>query len=89
MWARCEICGRYDFCDVHHIFAGTRRKIADRLGLTITLCQSCHDKVHAFPSKYAHLKTEAQRKYMIQTGISVEEWIELFGKSYLGDDECQ
>lgn len=83
MWAKCEICGKYDFCDVHHVYAGTRRKIADRLGLKVTLCQRCHDDVHAHPAKYEWLKAEVQRRYMEQNGIDTQDFIEIMGRSYL------
>ena len=83
MWARCEICGRMVYCDVHHVFMGTRLKIAERLGLTVTLCQRCHDDVHAHPKKYDWLKAKAQRDYQTRTGISTQDFIEIMGRSYI------
>ena len=85
MLAKCELCGRWDYCDVHHIFEGLRRKASDRLGITITLCQSCHDAVHQHPKQYEYLKAEAQREYMKAHNLTLAEWMEIFHKNYIGD----
>lgn len=82
-WARCELCGRMDYCDVHHVFGGTRRQIAERLGATVTLCQRCHDKVHEHPAQYAWLKDAAQRSAMERNGLTLDDWLEQMGKNWL------
>lgn len=38
----CEICGRNDEC-THHLIFGANRRLADEDGLTIRLCNSCHN----------------------------------------------
>lgn len=43
---RCYICGAYGQVDKHHCLHGIRRKAADKYGLTVNLCRTCHRKLH-------------------------------------------
>lgn len=44
---RCFICGKYTWCDKHHIFNGhgTRAHSEEDM-LFVPLCRPCHDAVH-------------------------------------------
>jgi hypothetical protein len=45
--AECEICGRYDYLEEHHLIPGiANRKISDKYGLTINICRACHQNIH-------------------------------------------
>lgn len=80
----CELCGRYDRIEVHHVFEGNgRRKISDEWGAVIRLCPSCHRKIHARPKDYIWLKQKYQREVMARFGLSEDEFIHRLGKSYL------
>ena len=71
---------------MHHIFEGLRRKASDRMGITTTLCQKCHDAVHRYPKRYEYLKAEAQKTYMRTHNMTLEQWLEVMHKNYIGDD---
>lgn len=81
----CYICGRPAEC-VHHIFAGTgRRKISEREGFIVPLCNECHNMsdraVHFNRELDLRLKREAQTVY--EKSHTREEFIQLVGRNYL------
>lgn len=44
----CEICGKEMGVETHHLIFGRGiRMIADGDGITMILCHSCHENVHA------------------------------------------
>ena len=81
----CFICGS-PYVQIHHCFFGTaNRKISDRLGLVVPLCQAHHtgqNGVHFDRQLDLLIKTVAQGCYENQIG-SREDFIRLFGRSYL------
>lgn len=78
----CYLCGRYGPSDVHHCIHGTAgRNLADRYGLTVHLCHSCHMRLHDTGWMDRHLEQAAQRAF--ETDHSHEEWMRIFGKNYL------
>lgn len=79
----CFLCGTETQCDTHHLLGGVRRKKADRLGLTVPLCRSCHSYLHAHPAQHEWMKVRAQKKAMQEQGWTIEDFIREFGKSYL------
>ena len=82
----CALCGSGRDPEWHHAMHGTaNRKIADKYGLTMWLCQSCHHNVHfSKESKWRDidmgLMAYAQRKF--EEKYDHERWMELFGKNY-------
>ena len=78
---RCFICGRYCRTEVHHMTPGVRRKAADKYGLTVYLCRSCHRDLHDKGVGDLELRQDAQRYF--ESSHSHEEWMEIFGKNYL------
>ena len=72
--------------EVHHILYGTaNRKISDRYGYIVPLCQEHHrggTGVHFNKALDDHLKQLAQKHFEENHG-SREEFREVFGKSYL------
>lgn len=82
MVGECYICKRYGPCDVHHVLSGPFRAKADKLGLTIPVCRTCHSAIHATPERYRYLKAEAQEKAMRDQGWTVAEFIAEFGRNY-------
>ena len=79
----CYICGRWGYCDTHHLIGGSNRQKSDRLGLTIPVCRDCHEAIHKNPRVFLWLKEQAQRKAMSEQGWTVEDFIREFGKNYL------
>lgn len=78
----CYICGR-TAVDVHHCLHGTaNRHIADKYKLTVGLCRHCHTLLHDMGMFDTQLKERAQQAFEREYG-SREEFIEIFGKSFL------
>ena len=82
----CEFCGRWGELERHHLIGGTaNRRIADKYGLTMMLCQNCHKAAHRDINVYRLLHQTAQKRWMKQQNATVEEFILVFGKNYLED----
>lgn len=81
----CYVCGSPNI-QIHHCFYGTaNRKISDKYGLTIPLCQEHHTGrtgTHFNKELDTHLKKFAQEYYEEHYGTREEFRVE-FGKSYL------
>lgn len=83
----CILCGAPREA-MHHIFPGSRRKMADKYGYVVPLCNRCHTwgqhAVHNEPNGFEDrdLKRMAQRHFESHHG-SREDFIRIFGKSYL------
>lgn len=94
---KCFFCGAEKGLNLHHIFGGSRREKSELYGLLVPLCHvGCHqfgrDSIHDGYTEKAHDRREAlhkygQRKAMTENGMTKEQFIEIFGKSYLSDDE--
>ena len=84
---RCYLCGSTIGLEKHHCIHGTAgRKLADKYGLTVMLCPTCHRDgklgVHGWNSKTdRHLKKLAQKKF--EEKYSHDKWMEIFGRNYL------
>lgn len=79
---RCFLCNREGIpLQVHHCLHGSRRKFADKYGLTVHLCVKCHMTLHdtgkwdrelealgqrAFEERYGH------KRYMQESGKDYE-----------------
>lgn len=84
----CYICGIMDSDYVkmhrHHVYQGRgRRQISDRYGAVVDLCERCHSKVHHNADYADYLHRKMQKKLMKENGWTVEQFIEIFGKSYI------
>lgn len=80
----CFFCGSVYALEKHHCLHGSRRKIADKYGLTVYLCHECHTGdhgVHFDRHKDEVLKRLAQKKFTEEYGE--EEWFRVVGKNYL------
>ena len=78
---RCFLCHRGGALQVHHCVHGTRRKKADEYGLTVHLCPICHTLLHDHGYNDLFLEKTAQLTFEREYGR--EEWMKIFGKSYL------
>lgn len=77
---RCFICGRYPD-HVHHMLHGSRRKAADRYGLTCHLCRECHTKLHDKGEHDRELEAIAQEAFEEIYGH--DKFMTVFGKNYI------
>lgn len=78
----CEMCGRYEYLEKHHlIFGRGLRELADKYGLIINICRSCHRKIHKYKDLMKWSKEKGQK--MFERKRSRKEFIDIFGKSYL------
>ena len=80
----CYLCGAPAEC-VHHIFFGPNRKISEREGFIVPLCNRCHnlseEAVHFNHFKDRKLKMMCQAEY--ERTHSHGEFMRLIGRNYL------
>lgn len=81
---KCYICGRDTDCDRHHIFNGAMRSKSEEYGAVVYLCRDCHNRIHSGDQReMQNLKAIWQRQLMIENDWTVEDFREVFKKSYL------
>lgn len=82
-WEVCYLCGGFAV-HTHHLFEGNgRRKISDRLKLTVRLCAECHRKLHDTSCpQMDYLHRVGQRTYEQKIGTR-EQFRKDFIRSYL------
>ncbi len=85
---KCFICGSTQGLHKHHIFYGTaNRVLAEKHGLWVGLCFEHHTGskygVHFNHPFDVMLKKYAQERWEAENGGSREDFIKIFGKSYL------
>lgn len=87
----CYLCGRnahadYMGLDEHHVFSGKpNRTLSEKYGLKVYLCHDkCHlNGVHKNAKLNNQLKAKVQSIAMQHYGWTVEDFIAIFGKSYI------
>lgn len=84
MKPRCELCGGVS-TDRHHVFMGRNRQASDRYGAVVWLCRDCHNLVHQNREVSLRLMKKEQKR--LEHEMSREEFIKIFGRNYLGEDE--
>lgn len=77
---RCFICHRYTETETHHMHHGSRRKAADKYGLTVNLCHACHMRLHDQGEHDRELQELAQVEF--EKTHTHAEWMKAFGKNY-------
>lgn len=82
----CLYCGKRQV-HIHEIFNGANRKLSIKYGLCVSLCPAHHnmsnDSVHLNREKELQLKKWGQEKCMEYYKMTKEEFIKIFGKSYI------
>ena len=84
----CYICGTTQWLEEHHIFEGTaNRKLSEKYGLKIWLCHRHHnevpDGIHFDKWLRDRVKQNTQKLFMEYYNKTEEEFIKIFGRSYL------
>lgn len=82
-YCECGICGTGTWCEPHHVFGGTSRKISEKYGAVVYLCRPCHDQFHRHPSAFLWLREKTQARVMFEQGWTLDDWMEHFNKNYL------
>jgi hypothetical protein len=88
---RCFLCGRNgngDRLEKHHIFGSSNRKWSEKYGLVVDLCgERCHRNgeysAHRNKDVADYLHIYGQEKAMKENNWTVEQFREIFGRSYL------
>lgn len=82
---QCYLCGRKTALERHHVMAGTaNRKLSERYGLWVWLCQDCHrgeEGAQYNRAQNIELKREAQIAF--EDVYSHDEWMETFRRNYI------
>lgn len=84
---KCYACSRRTNLHDHHIYFGTsRRKISEKNGFKVWLCQEHHEGTYGVHGKYGHeldllLKQTCQKKF--EETHTRSEFIALIGKNYI------
>lgn len=83
----CYFSTRTDNLHKHHVFGGARRKLSEQYGLWVWLTAELHNMsdrgVHFNKDLDLLLKRMAQVKAMNYYSWTVEEFIRIFGRSYI------
>lgn len=82
----CYICRTTQGLERHHVYAGSRRKAADKWGCWVWLCHEHHTGrfgVQYDAAAALRLKAECQRAFERRHGH--EQFMKVFGKNYLED----
>lgn len=83
----CFMCKRQTHCDVHHIYKGKNRKISDREGFVVHLCQKCHRTLHSKDGHMMDVYLEKTCQLDYEENHSRQEFMELIGCNYITDEE--
>jgi ribosomal protein L37AE/L43A len=82
---QCFICESTNSLEEHHIFGGCRRKLSERYGLKVWLCQYCHcdnkNGVHGNKDMAERLHKTGQKEFIKH--FSNLNFLKIFGKNYL------
>ena len=85
----CELCGCFSAIERHHVFGGRgRRQIAEKHKMVAYICTSCHrgpNGVHNCRETDLKLKREYQQ--LFEQKHTREEFMALFGRNYLTEEE--
>ncbi len=80
----CVRCGKWCHTEQHHLIHGSgRRLLAQEDGLIVEMCHTCHMYVHDHPAEDKRFQAYGQRMWMENTGGTVADFIQRYGKSYM------
>ncbi len=85
----CEICGSLYNIERHHVFNGAYRKKSEKYNAVADLCHNCHNEppngVYHNAQNMQALKAKYQKLIMLHYGMSEADFINIFGKNYIGE----
>lgn len=89
----CFLTGKVGKLHEHHVFGAGLRKTSEKYGLKIWLVPELHNMapdgndVHHNRQLSDSIKKYAQKMAMFHYGWSMNDWMRLFHKNYLEDEE--
>ena len=78
----CMFCGGIA-TELNEIFRGRNRRNSMKYGAVQPLCHRCHTKITDNVELETKWKVKGQEKIMEYFKMTVEEFIEIFGKNYI------
>lgn len=88
---RCYMCGSYRWIEVHHIYGAAYRNKSEQYGLKVPLCHYCHNEppngVHHNKRNRIALQAKVQKIAMKRYKWTVEDFIAIFGRNYIREDD--
>ena len=80
----CFLCGSTWDLQKHHVWHGTsNRAKAEKDGLYLRLCSTCHSNLHDKGIKDRYLMEVGERAYLSRYNKTIEEFIERYGKNVI------
>ena len=83
----CWLCGN-PHVHKHHVYGGARRRLSEAEGCWLYLCPAHHNMsphgVHLDRELDLRIKRECQTRWMVANQRGEAEFIQTFGRSYLG-----
>ena len=77
----CYVTGSEAYLDLHHVYAGSRRKKSDQWGCTVWLRHDIHMSLHSGDSELdKRIKAECQQRFEELHGA--ETFMRVFGKNF-------
>jgi hypothetical protein len=82
----CFVTGATKGLDLHHVYAGSRRKLSDKWGCWVWLAHDVHMDLHERnPGLDRDLKDLCQRRFEELYGH--EKFMAVFGKNYIREEK--
>lgn len=83
----CWVCGSVRDLHKHHVFGGANRNLSETYGCWLYLCAHHHNMsnqgIHFDPQLDALVKKTTQRRWMTFYGKNKDDFIRVFGRSYI------
>ena len=79
---KCMLCPNTKNLTWHECFAGSNRQKSMQYGFCLRMCMNCHQK-HQHDKKFNDYWHNRCREYWLDNIGTLEEFIKVFGKSYL------
>ncbi len=81
---KCFLCGCTRNLETHHTWHGTaNRRLADEDGLTVLLCDFCHDHLHDKNNRDKYLMQIGEKAWIDKYNGSIESFRERYGSNVL------
>ena len=78
----CYLCGAYGN-ERHHCLHGSMRANAEKDGLVVMLCRTCHANLHDHRINDLYLQQLGEKYWLDYTGNTIQDFISRYGKNFL------
>jgi len=77
----CYLCHRFGETDEHHVIMGNaQRKKAEKYGLKVYLCRTCHRRLH--DTNWQRRELERVGQIAFELTFVEEDFMSIFGRNY-------